>query len=206
MSELKSLKNKVAIVLAGDIDLNLADHITDDMFVIAVDGGYNHLLAANVEVDLLIGDMDSICKQVSVPKIQFDTVKDDTDFKCAINYVKDNIIDCHIFIFGFSSLNRLDHVIANLSVIENNMTFISANQMITVVNESSLIVASQYKYVSFFALTPINNFSLIGFKYPLNDYHLVPFDPLCVSNELIENSGKIEISNGRLLIIQSKQS
>ncbi len=103
MSELKLLKNKVAIILAGELDLNLNEYITSDMFVIAVDGGYNHLVAADIKPNLVIGDMDSITQDVSVDTIKFDTVKDDTDFKCAINYVNDNITDCHIFIFGFGS-------------------------------------------------------------------------------------------------------
>lgn len=206
MSELKLLKNKVAIILAGELDLNLNEYITSDMFVIAVDGGYNHLLAADIKPNLVIGDMDSITQEVSVDTIKFDTVKDDTDFKCAINYVNDNITDCHIFIFGFGSLNRLDHVIANLSVIEENMTFISANQKITTANSSIELTSSEYKYISFFALSSINKFNLVGFKYPLDNYKLNPFDPLCVSNELEGNSGEIDISNGQLLIIESKES
>ena len=44
--------------------------------------------------------------------------------------------------------------------------------------------------------------SLEGFKYILNNYHLKYNDPLCLSNEIINNP-KINLIKGRLLIIYS---
>ncbi len=206
MNELTFLKNKIAIILAGEIDCDLLNELQSFTFIIAVDGGYDHLVKAGIKPDILIGDLDSLSSIVNCPVVAFDPVKDDTDFKCAINYVEDNFNSSSITVFGFASINRIDHVIANLANMEPNITFKSNNQEITVIENDCLLTSDDYKYISFFSTTQINSFSITGFKYPLSNYTLNPFDPLCVSNELITNSGKISISNGRVIVIKSKQN
>lgn len=200
-----TLKTSVAIVLAGQIDLDLKTVITPEQFIIAVDGGLDHLSKYGLQPDILIGDLDSISdQQYQGSKLVFDSIKDDTDFVCALKYANENYPNAEINVFGFASLNRIDHVLANLSVINQQMTFISANQEIMLITENTTLIADQYKYYSFFGLESVNQFSLSGFKYPLTNYSLKPFDPLCVSNELVANSGTIELSNGRVILIKSK--
>lgn len=202
-----NLKSKIAIILAGAIDVDLSRYITNDHYIIAVDGGYEHLLQQQIECDILIGDMDSITSEnYNGPQICYDPVKDDTDFVCSIKHAKSYNSQAQIAVFGFGSINRIDHVLANLSAITSEMIFISNNQQITVLDRNTSIVADQYQYYSFFALTPVNEFSLSGFKYPLVNYQLNPFDPLCVSNELSSTEANIEISNGRVLCIKSKSN
>lgn len=206
-SELQSLKSNVAIVLAGEIDVNLTDYLNHDDFVIAVDGGLDHLLAVGLTPDILIGDLDSISTtNYNGQQVVYDSVKDDTDFVCAIKYAKANYPNTEIRVFGFASLNRLDHVLANLSVIQPGMTFISDNQTIQLLSEEFIAEQDEYQYYSFISMSTVNQFSLTGFKYPLTNYQLRPFDPLCVSNELIANSGKIEISNDCVIMIKSKNN
>lgn len=205
ISELPNLKNKIGIILAGQVDVNLSDHINTDYYVIAVDGGYDHLLTQNLSCDILIGDMDSISSLNYIGKqLRYDSVKDDTDFICALNHAKEYNTHADIEVFGYASLNRIDHVLGNLSAITENVKFVSQNQQIIVLESDTLIVADEFKYYSFFALSPVQQFSLTGFKYPLVNYQLNPFDPLCVSNELSFNNAKVEISNGRVICIKSK--
>lgn len=204
MSVLKSLKTRVVVVLAGDLDLDLHYHISKQDIVIAIDGGYNHLLAANLKPNVVIGDLDSIAGKPDCKVISFDPVKDETDFKCGLNYIAENYNSLPIVVFGFSSMSRIDHLIANLANIQCNATYMSANHMVQLLQADTVITADQYKYYSFFSFEIIDRFSLSGFKYPLVDYQLKPFDPLCVSNELIEEIGDISISNGQVLMIKSK--
>lgn len=204
MSVLQSLKNRVVVVLAGDIDVDLRQHITKQDIVIAIDGGYNHLLTANLKPQVLIGDLDSITVKPDCEVISFDPIKDDTDFKCGLNYIAEKYNSLPIVVFGFSSISRIDHLIANLANIQCNTTYISDNHMVQLLQANTVVTVDQYKYYSFFSFEIIDQFSLSGFKYPLSNYQLKPFDPLCVSNELIETNGKISISNGQVILIKSK--
>ncbi len=206
MNESTFLKNNIAIVLAGEIDCDLVIELQSFTYIIAVDGGYNHLSAIGIKPDILIGDLDSVTDAINCPIIEFDPVKDDTDFKCAINYAVNKFKQSQITVYGFASLNRIDHVIANLANLQSNITLKSTNQQITIIDKDTNVTKDEYTYISFFSTEKIDKFSLEGFKYPLTNYQLKPFDPLCVSNELIADSGKIKVSNGFVIVIKSKQN
>lgn len=206
MLELKTLKNRVAIILAGAIDLELSSVLTTTDYIVAIDGGYNHLLNYDIQPDILIGDLDSIKVKPECDVIELNPIKDDTDFIAGLNFVTENYPELPITVYGFNSLDRLDHVIANLAVLRTNTTYVSKNQTIELIDCSVSVIKDQYQYISFFSFDVINEFSLTGFKYPLTNYELKPFDPLCVSNELIANCGQISISNGSLIMIKSKKN
>ena len=61
----------------------------------------------------------------------------------------------------------------------------------------------KYKFISIFSLHDNTIISLDGFKYNLNNYNLKIDDPLGVSNEIIEDFGKIKL-NGRIMIIRTR--
>ncbi len=206
MNESTFLKNNIAIVLAGEIDCDLLIELQSFTYIIAVDGGYNHLSEIGLKPDVLIGDLDSVTSTINCPTVEFDPVKDDTDFKCAINYAVNKFEQSQITVYGFASLNRIDHVIANLANLQSNITLKSANQQITIIDKDTKVTKDEYTYISFFSIETVSKFSLDGFKYPLTNYQLNPFDPLCVSNELIADSGKIRMSNGSVIVIKSKQN
>ncbi|WOO87156.1 thiamine diphosphokinase [Mollicutes bacterium LVI A0039] len=197
------LKSRAVVVLAGAIDVDLNEYITAEDYVIAVDGGLDHLERFGTTADILIGDLDSVATSYPGEVKQFDPVKDDTDFKCSLDYIQANNIASTIVVFGFASLNRIDHVFANIANIIPNVTFISNNQQITLIDQDTVFEQDEYRYYSFFALEVIDEFSLVGFKYPLDMYCLHPLDPLCISNELEQKTGKIKISNGSLIVIKS---
>lgn len=205
--ELQTLETRVVIVLAGQIDLDLELFLNQNDIIVAVDGGANHLIETKYKPAVLIGDFDSITNtDLTCPRIKFDPVKDDTDFACALEYVSQTYPQFKSVVVGFSSLDRIDHVLTNLSIINSETTFISDNQRITLLTATTTVTSSEYKFYSFYAIQEVSRFSLSGFKYPLNSYRLRPFDPLCISNELIASSGTIEISNGNVIMIESKQS
>lgn len=204
--ELQNLKPRVIVVLAGSIDINLFEYINQSDIIIAVDGGCNSLLDANITPDYLIGDLDSVTNIPDCQVIEFDPVKDDSDFICSLKFIEENIGECTINVLGYASINRVDHVLANISAINNNVQLISSNQLIYVISNTTEIEKGDYKYISFFSYREIKRLTLIGFKYPLTNYNLHPFDPLCISNEIIHKTGIVKISNDRLLVIQSKES
>ena len=61
------------------------------------------------------------------------------------------------------------------------------------------------KYLSLFAMGgAVKDLTLQGVFYPLDHYLLEGMDPLCVSNEIIEEACRINFSEGVLLVIESK--
>ena len=59
----------------------------------------------------------------------------------------------------------------------------------------------RYRYYSFFAWKNEATLSLNGFKYPLNQYPLKPFDPIGVSNEAAAKEPSATIHEGIVLCI-----
>lgn len=209
-SVLKFSKNKAAVVLAGEIDVDISAYINSDSLIVAVDGGNDHLKKLNIKADIVIGDFDSTTRNVgNIETLQFLTDKDDTDFLCALKYIRKLYGMIDIQVFGFASTNRLDHVLSNLSIIDCNAQFISKNQEISLITESIELSAEgnrQFKYYSFYALEPVANFCLVGFKWELTNYLLKPFDPLCISNQLTHKIGFVKIDTGRVLMIKSREN
>ena len=90
-------------------------------FIIAADGGANHLKKYNLKPQLIVGDMDSISEQSlindkTIEKITYNTDKDQTDTELAT---------IEAFKRGFSHITliaatgkRLDHTLANLELLK----------------------------------------------------------------------------------------
>lgn len=114
------MENKTAIlVLNGkEFDAESFVNIYKDQFLIAVDGGINHIYSnfPEIKIDLHIGDMDScdnvIIERLSIDKtIKFPTEKDYSDYDLAIEEAHllgyNNVI-----VFGAFG-GRRDHFISN---------------------------------------------------------------------------------------------
>ncbi len=204
MKELKVYVDRILVALAGHVEDNIQLEKYD--FVIAVDGGYDNLLRIGITPNLVIGDLDSIKTTNQIDTIKFESVKDDTDYLCAIKYIQNNYSNYQVDVIGFASTNRIDHVLANLSIFDPKVRLISTNQVVTFHTSRFTINKEKYKYTSFFSLTPINDFCLNGFKYELTSYKLFPFDPLCISNEIVDQVATVDFDEGKLMCIRSKEN
>lgn len=59
-------------------------------------------------------------------------------------------------------------------------------------------------YISFLPLTQeVTGITLKGFKYPLENKDICIGTSLCISNELIEEEGRITFSEGVLMAVES---
>lgn len=89
----------------------------DETVVIAADSGWSHAVATGLEVDVLIGDMDSIdpgqlrlARASSARIVEFPADKDETDTELAIAEARE--IGCGSVTLISGGGDRLDHVIA----------------------------------------------------------------------------------------------
>ena len=62
-----------------------------------------------------------------------------------------------------------------------------------------------HNFYSFFALEDVEDLSLKGFKYELDNYFLSHTSPLGVSNEIVKEEATLSYSKGKLLLIKTKE-
>ncbi len=195
----------ILIVLAGEVDINIGKFIfkNDIDYILAVDGGYNHLIRENIKPNLLIGDLDSVDKLGDFDILTLKKEKDYTDYEHALEYVKKKLNFKKIFVLGFLSLKRPEHFYANLKNIKENIEYVSKTTTIKLFLPGEYIVTKK-KYVSFFAHENVDGLTLESFKYELDDYNLKVNDTLCISNE-VKKRGKFSFKKGKLIAFFSEE-
>ena len=180
----------------------------DDDFIIGVERGALDAINNNIKLNVAVGDFDSVSNiEYLLIEKKFKTIKlpikkDLTDLAYAISLSETN----DIIILGGIEGRRVEHLFANINLLINNVN-------IELRDEYSIIKCltpgnyqffkDEYKFISFFAIEDINNISLDGFLYNLENYNLKKYDSLCISNEIIE--GKLSFDSGLLLVIKSKK-
>ncbi len=195
----------ILIVLAGEIDVNITEVIKRKNidYIVAVDGGYNHLLKEKINPNILIGDMDSIKEACNEKTIVLQKEKDYTDYEHALEYVYKNIEYGKIFVLGFISIKRPEHFYANLKNITKDIEYISKDTTIKMLLPGNYTI-DKIKYISFFALEEVNGLNLKDFEYELNNYKLEVNDTLCISNE-VKEKGFLSFKKGKLIIFLTKR-
>lgn len=196
-----------AVIILKNI-LNIDKKYIDNSFVVGADRGAYNAIMHNINLDVSIGDFDSVTKEEleiiekhSKQVIKLNPIKDKTDTLEALELVKDYD---EIIILGGITGKRIEHFYANLLLFYEypNLKIIDDNTLIMSTSKS-IEPEEGYKFVSIFSLDDNTNISLSGFKYELNNYDLKMKDPLGISNEITHNPFII-INSGKILIIYTK--
>lgn len=179
-----------------------------DDFVIAADAGFQVLEQHGINMDLVIGDFDSL---PFVPKhsevITLKKEKDDTDMRSAVlEGLKAGYETFHVY--GGTG-GRIDHTIANIQLLaelslRGKRGFLFGEDYIitALTNGIFLFPDCVSGYVSVFAHSErAEGVWLRGLKYELQDAVLTNSYPLGVSNELIGKKSSVSVENGTLLIV-----
>lgn len=192
------------------------------VFTLAVDSGANVAFAAEVAVDLIVGDLDSVNPATrnfyhasKTPFLAAPAHKDETDLELALAELQRR---------GFNALvatntqgGRLDHELASLGalsraqslnpiVIEDDMTaiFLSAGNFgRDNLSLSSLFCESESEdtLVSLLPLGGSAMVSTFGMKWELEGEILRQFDPRGISNIVCSQNASIKVESGTLLVI-----
>lgn len=213
---------KVLIVTGGAISLSfMKEYLDRKAFdkIIAVDKGLEGVQALSLKPDYVIGDFDSVSKDViehykgleGVRVAEYDPMKDATDTELAILTAME-LKPEEIVIFGATG-NRADHMMANVSLLylplkENIKTsLVDEHNKIYIINHNTVLYRKKLHgpYVSLLPFTDtVKGITLKGFLYPLQDKTLTLGSSLGVSNEVTEESAEILIESGILLVIEAK--
>ncbi|WP_059170095.1 thiamine diphosphokinase [Bacillus sp. FJAT-27445] len=197
----------------------LAEYDAAETRWIGVDRGTAVLLEKGIKPDAAFGDFDSVTKkelaefETSVPDLKkFKPEKDETDMELALSWAVAQKPE-RIGIFGATG-GRMDHFLANLYLLgkfalENRPLEINLIDMTNIIYVKGpglyqVDKSSEKKYISFFpGTTDVSGLTLKGFKYPLENRRIPRGSTLCVSNELIGESGTFSFSEGILIVIRS---
>lgn len=187
--------------------------IKENDFVICADGGYKLAQKCNIKPNLLVGDFDSgKYIESNIKTIRLNPEKDDTDIEHSFNEgVK---LGYKEFVLYGAIGGRFDHTIANIQLL---VYALNKGIKITIYDEKNIITAiknerinvikdENYKYFSIFSYSDTSyGVTLNGMKYSLNDYTLTNYScGLTVSNEIVDDFATVEVKDGILIIIKSR--
>ena len=205
---------KKCMIITSYIEGHLPDLIGNEQpgFVICADGGYNYAKKANLVPDFLMGDFDSLTERIQpgVEIVTFPSEKDDTDTGLCLQAALDLGYRDILIIGGIGG--RFDHAIANIQLMAGAVDQVDRIAMkdrknyCTVLKNGELQLSKKYgQHVSLFSLSDVSEgVTISGAKYPLTDYTLTRTFPLGVSNEYQNDTVRIAVQNGTLLIVLSE--
>lgn len=217
---------KRAVIFAnGNLsDLSQAKKIiTNEDCLIAADGGVKHVLKLGLIPHIIIGDFDSIPKNIlenigwtrrSAPTkiIKYPKKKDKTDFELAIDFVLDRKYN-QIIIFGILG-DRVDHFIANIFLLAKIQTenksikikIVEGKKEIHILNKEIIINGQIGDEVSIIPTSEkLEGVVTDGLEYQLKNEALFFGSTRGISNVLNKTSAKIEVANGIALIIHLRK-
>lgn len=176
---------------------------------------HNHL-----QLDYALGDFDSVTPaekdEIRKQALYFQSYpseKDRTDLEIAIDKAV-SLKPKKIYLFGTTG-GRKDHELVNIQLLYRiadlgmEAAMIDRYNFITLKfpGEYTISHDRRYSYISFIAFTPkVSGITLTGFKYELKKESLSWGSTLCISNQLLGNTGTFSYDNGILLLIKSRET
>ena len=222
VKEKKDETIQALIVSAGEIDLDLINYYTsvsEFKYIIGVDKGIEYLKLCNIKPTHLVGDFDSINKEVLEEYIGMEDIttrifnpnKEGTDTELAVNLAIDLGVD-RIFLLGGTG-RRLDHTFGNIYISKTaldkgvNCFIIDKYNRIFIAGPGKVHVnkGNVYKYITVFPYEGhVKGLSIKGVKHPIDVDVLEKENTQSISNQIIDKECTIEIGQGHLIIVQSR--
>jgi thiamine pyrophosphokinase len=191
-------------------------------FLIAVDGGYQHLKILGLIPNLVIGDLDSMQKfdvnqlqDAGVEFLSFPPEKNETDLELALLEATDRDYRKILIVAGLGG--RLDQTLGNLALLKSPV-FESFhikmddgcmevwNLMSSIYPEGLQILGEKGDGVSLLAFGSYGKKIFTeGLKYPLTGEDLLPYQTRGISNEMLGSIAMVSISEGELIVIHSRK-
>lgn len=204
----------------ADTVAELGITVNHDALIIAADSGYLTAKRLGVRVDMLIGDLDSLDKSKlsaneldEMEKILVSPIKDDTDTQLAIDTALSRGAKRIALIGGLGG--RLDHTLSSVFMLEYlaergiGAAMTDGKNRVHIMRASgeavSICIDRGYKYLSIVSLTDIcRGVCVSGVYYPLDGVEITRKYTYAVSNEITADSAKITLSDGVMLVIESR--
>lgn len=221
------MKNKrILIITGGNLSIDFAkEYIDNHNFdtIIAVDSGLAYAEKLNVNLSYLVGDFDSVPKEVldkyyqmaeidGYPIIKkFNPEKDLTDTQIAIELAIS--LDAEELTILGATGTRIDHLLANIQLLsitqkKNISAFIIDEHNKIYLLDHSTTIMKENLFGPFISLLPytevVKEVTLRGFKYPLQNRDIHIGTSLGISNEVTAEQAEIIFQSGILIVTESK--
>ena len=189
-----------------------------DDFIIAADGGANHLQKMDILPNLIVGDLDSVdeavlhaYKSVGVEVWQHPVDKDETDLELALQRALETGAESIVIVGALGG--RLDQTIANLSLLTDER-LLAQDVRIDDGVESAFFCRRQVEVCGrsgdVISLIPwggpVTGILTGGLQWPLYQETLYPEKSRGISNVMTSESVSLKIKSGLLLIIHTRKS
>jgi thiamine pyrophosphokinase len=191
-------------------------------YLIAADGGANHLMKMGILPEIVVGDLDSVAEDTlfeltsaEVTIQQYPEDKDETDIELALRYAVE-LQPTTILVVGALG-GRLDQTLANLSLLADPALSRSDIRLDDGVEEAFFCRATaanggqaQVRGRSGNTLSlipwhvPVEGVTTEGLQWPLYAETLYPFKSRGISNVMLADSASVRIQSGLLLIVHRR--
>lgn len=186
-------------------------------FVVAADAGAEALKKLSIMPDEIVGDMDTADKAVireyarqSVHMEIHAAEKDETDTELALMAAVREGCDRADMLGALGG--RMDHALSNIQLLYRyymqglDVHIVDEKNDLYILNRGRTFYRDKVygRYISFLPLTEkVEGLTLKGFKYPLINKEINLGTSLCISNELLEETGTVELTKGTLICVES---
>ena len=202
--------SKAVVISAGTItDYEyISSFINKEDFVICADGGINHAKKMGIAPNLTVGDFDSYKGELKGEVRRFNPEKDYTDTHIAVNAALEKGYK-EILLLGCIG-TRMDHTLANVGILEYILKkgatgkMVNENNIITVIDKTTTLKPDGSKYVSLIPIGKVKGVTLKNLKYTLDNYTMTFSESIGISNEFTHKDAVIEIEEGSLIVIKSR--
>jgi thiamine pyrophosphokinase len=218
------LRKRAVIFANGDLrDVkNIKAQIGAEDFLIAADGGFQHLISLGLIPDLVIGDLDSMPDSVvrqlqddGVELLRFPPEKNETDLELAL--LEAAARDYHNLLIVAGLGGRLDQTLGNFALIRSPGLARCQVKMDDGVEEvwnlkgskklgELQIFGKKGEVVSLLAIgSRANGINTEGLKFPLAGDVLFSYQTRGISNEMLGPVARVTLSEGELIVIHTRQ-
>ncbi len=188
-------------------DIRKLMNLKESDYIIAVDQAVNSLYKQRIKIDLAVGDFDSLNNHsmlINLNVVRLNQIKDVTDtHQALVEATKVNPDE--LYLIGGIGGERIEHFMIHTMFFNEFPKMILKDENSTLfLLEKGVHELSGKEFHTFIGY-PKAVISLVGFKYNLNEYRLLPYDPLCISNEINETLGYVHVHEGKVLVVVSKK-
>ncbi|HJU80176.1 MAG TPA: thiamine diphosphokinase [Acidimicrobiia bacterium] len=199
----------IAIVLTGGdpVPASLRHQLPRADLVIAADSGYHLAPFLGVDVDLVIGDFDSIDPELDLSRsevVRHPPDKDHSDLELAFAAAAGRNATEVVVVGGGGG--RLDHLLANAAVIASHdratVTWLTGKESLHVVTGTRTITGLAGDLVTLLALGgEAGGVTTSGLRYPL-DRETIPFGSARgLSNVMLATEATVSVDSGVVIAI-----
>ncbi len=206
----------VVIFTGGEaLTVSLIGEIPDDAYLIAADSGLDHALGLGLDVDLVVGDLDSVTDsaldRTSAAIERHSPDKDATDLELALEAAYRLDPDRIIVLGGHGG--RIDHFLGSVALIvaerwsDIDIEWVTPQARIRPIRGGITLHGTTGSTLSLLAMSgPAMGVSTTGLRWNLEHETLEPGSTRGVSNVFMSPVATIRIDSGTLVSIQPDPS